>query len=142
MVSRCFVCLFVLIYLNTPCIAQSDMETPKVPLFDLRAETPERAVLSAIHASKEKAVIVMTRGASKELNGQVYGDLTALSRNDYKRVVLVFAQPFEEDPSPLICIYANGYPYAMLKHAKADAQTSLDLYKLVKEAYDISVNSK
>lgn len=106
-----------------------------VSTFDLRAETPRRAVVSALNASKNKAVIVMTRGADQTLIDQVKADLKVLIRNGQKRIVLVLAQPFPEDPEPLVCIYADGKPYALLKNAKQNAQTSADLYRLVQESY-------
>ena len=113
-----------------------------VSLFDLRQETPERAVISALHASKSNAIIVMARGADQTLIDQTEADLSVLVRSGHNRLVFVLSQPFEDDPVPLICIYAEGKPYILLKNVQADARTSADLYRHVKEAYNQFIREK
>ena len=122
--------------------AQETITEIKVSTFDLRAETPKRAVVSALHASKNKAIIVMTRGADQNLIDQVKADLEVLIRNGCKRIVLVLAQSFPEEHKPFICIYADGRPYALLKNVEKNAQTSVDLYRMVQESYQSFVLSE
>ena len=106
--------------------AQEQDTSIVVRQIDLRAEAAETAVVSALEASDRQVIIVMVQNGSPDLIAQTKNDLRGLMRVGYERLVLVFAQPFMDDPRSIISIYAGGHTYAIMKDVLPGAQTSAD----------------
>ncbi|WP_367389066.1 hypothetical protein [Lewinella sp. LCG006] len=103
--------------------------------IDLRNETAETAVVSALQASKKQVIVIMVKDGTQELIDQTHNELRALMYNGFERVVLVLANGFTDDTGTTIAIYAGGHTYALMKDVIAGAKTSSDFYMLVRDAY-------
>jgi len=139
MMQRALILFVFILTTSFQGIAQEPDTLVVVRQIDLRGETAETAVLSALKASKKQVVIIMVQNASPDLITQMENDIRGLIHIGYKRLVFVLGQGFTDDRRPTISIYSGGHIYALMKDITPNAQTSADLFKLVRDAYDESV---
>ncbi|MFM9949456.1 MAG: hypothetical protein ACKV1O_16080 [Saprospiraceae bacterium] len=140
-VSMQFGCVLALIAaafdmgIAQPTHAPASGKAPLVQLYDLRHEPAASAVAAGLSASRQSVVVVLVRGGDKTLIDEVEGNMRALMLNKFERIGLILGSNFSNEYDPVISIFSNGQVYAVIEEAKADADTKLSLFKLVRDAY-------
>ncbi|MBI1227786.1 MAG: hypothetical protein GC192_21305 [Bacteroidetes bacterium] len=109
---------------------------------DFRGQRPQGAIMAAVSASRQDVVIVFLQGCSDEMIAETEGNLKGLIRNGYTRLGLILSDSFPDEPMPIVAIFSIGLVYAEIHDAKVDAQTSSDVYKLVRDAYQEDILPK
>ena len=118
-----------------------DSTIVKVQKADFRGQRPQKAMVAAVSASKQKTIVILLRGADEKLLDEVEGNLKAVILNGYQRIGLILSDNFPDEDDPVLSIYAGGKIYAIVDSPKTDAKTSLSVYQLIIEAYQDSIVS-
>lgn len=116
-----------------------NLEIQKV---DFRGQRPQAAIMAAVSASRQDVVVVIVEGGDDKLIVETENNLKGLIRNGYTRLGLILCDPLPDETTPIVAIFSIGLAYAVVHDAKADAKTSLDVYKLVRDAYQEDILSK
>jgi hypothetical protein len=85
---------------------------------------------------------VIVEGGDDKLIMETENNLKGLIRNGFTRLGLIICDPLPDNQVPVIAIVSSGLAYAVVQDAKADAKTSSDVYKLVRDAYQEDILSK
>lgn len=109
--------------------------TPVVQKYDLRQEPAAPAVVAGLSASRNGVVVVLVRGGDQQLINEVESNMKALILNGFERIGLILGSSFSNESKPVISIFSQGQVYAVIEDAKADTDTKLALFKLVRDAY-------
>lgn len=109
---------------------------------DFRGQRPQGAIVAAVSASRQDVVVVVVEGGDENLIAETEGNLKGLVRNGFTRLGLILCDQLPENTSPAVIIYSGGFTYAIVHDAKADAKTSSDVYKLVRDAYEADILPK
>ena len=109
---------------------------------DFRGQRPQGAVVAAVSASQQDVVVVVVEGGNDSLIAETEGNLKGLARNGYSRIGLILCDSLPGNLTPVIAIFSGGFAYAVIHDAKADAKTSSDVYKLVRDAYQEDIMPK
>jgi hypothetical protein len=109
-----------------------DIEIQKA---DFRGQRPQGAFIAAASASSQDVVVVIVEGGDEKLIAETEGNLRALARNSYTRLGLILCDRLPDSTAPAVIVVSGGLTYAIVHDAKADAKTSSDVYKLIRDAY-------
>lgn len=109
---------------------------------DFRGQRPQAALMAAVSASRQDVVVVIVEGGDAELIFETESNLKGLIRNGYTRLGLILCDPLPDSTTPVVAIISSGLAYAVVQDAKADAKTSSDVYKLVRDAYQEDILPK
>jgi len=126
-----FILLMPVLYGQTS-VLDSSIQLQKA---DFRGQRPQAALMAAVSASRQDVVVIVVEGGDEALIAETEENLKGLIRNGYTRLGLILCDNLPGDTSPVVVIATDGLDYAIVKDAKPDAQTSADVYKLVRDAY-------
>lgn len=126
--------LIVLMFLANGSFAQNQDEID-IRTIDMRGQNPVSASLVAIKNSRNDVIVVQIRGGDQKLIEQTKGQLRALVQKGYDRLGIVLCDLKPGEIGAVIGIVADGTVFAAIKSAQVNAQTKLDTYRLVDEAY-------
>lgn len=122
---------------------QTDPNAPiQIQKADFRGQRPQAALMAAVSASSQDVIVIVVEGGSEALIADTEGNLKGLVRDGYTRLGLILCDNLPGDTSPVVVIVSIGLAYAIVKDAKADAKTSADVYKLVRDAYQEDIFPK
>lgn len=112
---------------------------PVVQKYDLRQEPAASAVVAGLSASRNGVVVVLVRGGDQQLINEVENNMKALMLNGFERIGLILGSSFSNESKPVISIFSQGQVYAVIEDAKADTDTKLAVFKLVRDSYTENV---
>ncbi|MCB0518522.1 MAG: hypothetical protein H6577_10090 [Lewinellaceae bacterium] len=136
------IALFVMVLSLTQNSLAQTVDSIEIRTIDMRGQNPVSASLVAIKNSRNDVVVVQIRGGSQELIEQTEGQLKALVSKGYDRLGVILCDLTPGEIAPVIGIVADGTVFAAIKGAQVNAQTKLDTYRLVNEAYRETVLPK
>ncbi len=122
----------------------SEAQNPLIEIqkADFRGQRPQGAFIAAGSASRQDFVVVIVEGGDEKLIAETEGNLKGLALNGYTRLGMILCDRLPDSTAPAIIVVSGGLTYAIVHDAKADAKTSSDVYKLIRDAYVEDIISK
>lgn len=127
---------------STSINAQTQDKVNEIRTIDMRGQSPVKASVVALKASRNDVIVVLINGGDKELIDKTKSKLKALSHQGYNRIGVVLGNLQEGSKGSILAVVSDGTLYAAINEAKSDTTTMWKIYNLVRDAYQDNILSK